>query len=245
MKIRFVGLLTEAQVAKGLAGYKTIEPAEGIFIKGGLTYTFTFKKKVAVGVTIRRAPRITLLDETDAETPAPETSFDEKYASFGGEHTRVVRVRSEAEAKELLEMATEAGYKWYSGGELLLDISFEDYGYQTAYWFEAETKRVQYSDVEWCKEQGAEVIEFEPEPVESFKVGDRVVTANVSSLVANIFNLNNGLRGMIESLEEVKGDKLATVVWDAHQNADKLPSNKKYGKIKGEILLEHLKKVAN
>ena len=72
MKIRFVGLLTEAQVAKGLAGYKTIEPSEGIFIKGGLTYTFTFKKDVVIGVTIRRAPRITLLDETDAETPAPK-----------------------------------------------------------------------------------------------------------------------------------------------------------------------------
>lgn len=175
MKIRFVGLLTEAQVAKGLAGYKTIEPSEGIFIKGGLTYTFTFKKDVAIGVTIRRAPRITLLDETDAETPAPkvetaatpalETSFDEKYASFDGDYSRVVRVRSEAEAKELLEMATEAGYKWSSKDELLSDILFDDYEDQTCYWFEAETKKVEYSRVEWYKDQGAEVIEFKLEKV--------------------------------------------------------------------------------
>ena len=175
MKIRFVGLLTEAQVAKGLAGYKTIEPAEGIFIKGGLTYTFTFKKDVAVGVTIRRAPRITLLDETGAEIPAPkvetaattapETSFDEKYASFSEGHTLGVWVKSEAEAKELLKMATEAGYKWYSKDELLLDTIFDVYGDQTAYWFDAETKTVVYGRAEWFKDQGAEIIEFKPQKV--------------------------------------------------------------------------------
>ena len=85
MKIRFIGLLTEAQVAKGLAGYKKIKPAEGIFIRGGLSYTFTFKNGVVSAVTIRRAPVITILDEPDAETPAPETEKVE-VVEFKGSH---------------------------------------------------------------------------------------------------------------------------------------------------------------
>ncbi len=72
MKIRFVGLLTEEQVAKGLAGYKKIKPADGIFIRGGLSYTFTFKNGVASAVTIRRAPVITILDEPEVEATKPE-----------------------------------------------------------------------------------------------------------------------------------------------------------------------------
>ena len=72
MKIRFVGLLTEEQVAKGLAGYKKIKPADGIFIRGGLSYTFTFKRDVASAVTIRRAPVITILDEPEVEAIKPE-----------------------------------------------------------------------------------------------------------------------------------------------------------------------------
>ena len=72
MKIRFVGLLTEEQVTKGLAGYKKIKPADGIFIRGGLSYTFTFKNGVASAVTIRRAPVITILDEPEVEATKPE-----------------------------------------------------------------------------------------------------------------------------------------------------------------------------
>ena len=62
MKIRFVGLLTEEQVAKGLAGYKKIKPADGIFIRGGLSYTFTFKNRVASAI----------LDEPELEATKPE-----------------------------------------------------------------------------------------------------------------------------------------------------------------------------
>ena len=82
MKIRFVGLLTEEQVAKGLAGYKKIKPADGIFIRGGLSYTFTFKNGVASAVTIRRAPVITILDEPEVEATKPEVEAIETSEGF-------------------------------------------------------------------------------------------------------------------------------------------------------------------
>lgn len=253
MKIRFVGLLTEAQIEKGLANYKTIEPSEGIFIKGGLSYSFTFKRGIATRVTIRRAPRITLLDETDVETSAPkaeedatsvqETSFDEKYASLDGDYSRVVWVKSEDDARELLKMATEAGYQWSSDDELLLNINFDEYGDETAYWFNAETKEAEYCFVEWYKKRGAEVVEYKSELTDNFKVGDRVVTTGLSILVTGLSTLKNGLIGTIESFEEKNGDKLAIVVWDPSQGEDKLPESVRYGKVKGEILLENLRKV--
>ena len=84
MKIRFVGLLTEEQVAKGLAGYKKIKPADGIFIRGGLSYTFTFKRDVASAVTIRRAPVITILDEPEVEAIKPEVETTETTETSEG-----------------------------------------------------------------------------------------------------------------------------------------------------------------